>query len=120
MLYLPVKILANLEKISEKIGNKITLTMYGIKLMAVILHKHPEVYGYIKFGRYVPKDSVDICCLVQVGDGKELANTTINSCETKSFSDIYKELHDSVDLLRKRKNKDQVKKMNIIYYIPTL
>ncbi len=88
--------------------------------MAIILKRHPEVYGFIRFGRYVPKDNVDICCLVQVGDGKELANTTIKSCENKSFSEISKELKTSVALLRERKNKAQLKKMNLLYLLPTL
>lgn len=109
-----------LAQISSQINDKITLTIYAIKLMAVILKKHPEVYGFIKFGRYLPKDNVDICCLVQVGDGKELANTTIKNCENKSFTEISKELKESVALLRQKKNKDQNKKMNILYYVPTL
>ncbi|MCQ2816337.1 MAG: 2-oxo acid dehydrogenase subunit E2 [archaeon] len=114
------KVVPYLEKISAEIGDKITLTIYTIKLMAIILKKHPEVYGFIRLGRYFPKETVDICCLVQVGGGKELANTTIIGCESKSFSEISKELKNSVALLRERKNKDQVKKMNIFKYIPTL
>ena len=67
----------------------------------------------------MPKEGVDICCLVQVGDGKELANTTIKNCENKSFVDISRELKENVALLRKRKNKDQVKKMNLMKMFPT-
>lgn len=114
------KIEPYLEKISKELNDKITLTIYGIKLMAIILKRHPEIYGFIKFGRYNPKESVDCCCLVQVGDGKELANTTISECETKDFAEISKELKDSVKKLREKKNKIQNKKMKILWYIPTL
>ncbi len=70
--------------------------------------------------QFVPKDSVDICCLVAIGDGEDLANTTIRSCETKDFKQIIEDLKDSVDKLRKRKNESHNKKMSIVKFLPTL
>ena len=87
--------------------------------MSVIMKKYPAVYGYIKFGRYEPKEGMDICCLVNVGQGNELANTTIKNCEKKNMKEITGELMDNVKLLRERKNKDQNKKMNLYRLIPT-
>jgi hypothetical protein len=113
------KIIPYLKEKSEKIKRHITPTIFTVKLMAIILKKYPEVYGYIKFGVYDTKDGVDICCLVQVGDGKELANTTIKDCDKKNFQQITDELVDSVKLLRARKNKDQNFKMKIFKFIPT-
>ena len=85
------KIIPYLKKKSEEIGVHLTPTIFSIKLMSIILKKYPEVYGYIKCGRYDTKEGVDICCLVEVGDGKELANTTIADCEKKNFIEITKE-----------------------------
>jgi pyruvate/2-oxoglutarate dehydrogenase complex dihydrolipoamide acyltransferase (E2) component len=113
------KIIPYLKEKSEKINRHITPTIFTVKLMAIILKKYPEVYGYIKFGVYDTKDGVDICCLVQVGDGKELANTTIIDCDKKNFQQITDELVDNVKLLRARKNKDQNFKMKIFKFIPT-
>ena len=113
------KIIPYLKEKSEKIKRHITPTIFTVKLMAIILKKYPEVYGYIKFGIYDTKEGVDICCLVQVGDGKELANTTITDCDKKNFIQITDELVDSVKLLRERKNKDQNFKMKIFKFIPT-
>ena len=113
------KIVPYLKKKSEQIKENITPTIFTIKLMAIILKKYPEVYGYIKFGRYEPKDGIDICCIVQVGEGSELANATISNCEKKSFKDITKELNDSVKILRARKNKDQNIKMTMFRFVPT-
>lgn len=45
------KIEPYLLKKSEEIGEKITITTFIIKLVAMVLKKYPEVYGYIKFGR---------------------------------------------------------------------
>jgi len=113
------KIIPYLKKKSEEIKVHLTPTIFAVKLMSIILKKYPEVYGYIKFGRYDTKEGVDICCLVEVGDGKELANTTIANCETKNFVQITNELTQSVKLLRERKNKDQNFKMNVFKFIPT-
>jgi pyruvate/2-oxoglutarate dehydrogenase complex dihydrolipoamide acyltransferase (E2) component len=67
-----------------------------------------------------PKDNVDICCLVAVGDGNDLANTTIRKAETKDLKQICNELKDAVDKLRARKSVEHNKKMNIVNILPTL
>lgn len=36
---------------SKETGEKITLTIYSIKLMSIVLKKYPEIYGFIKFGK---------------------------------------------------------------------
>ena len=113
------KIIPYLKQKSEEIGVHLTPTIFAVKLMSIILKKYPEVYGFIKFGRYDTKEGVDICCLVEVGDGKELANTTITNCEQKDFVEITNELNKSVKLLRERKNKDQNFKMKIFKFVPT-
>ena len=40
-----------LEKKSKEVGDKITLTMYAIKLMSIVLKKYPEINGYINLGK---------------------------------------------------------------------
>ena len=116
------KIIPYLEKKSEELkdlNEHYKVTTFTIKLMSLVLKKYPAVYGYIKFGRYEPKEGIDICCLVNVGEGKELANTTIKNCETKTLKEIHMELNTSAKLLKERKNKDQNKKMNLYRLIPT-
>ncbi len=41
-----------LEK-SKEIGDKITLTVYIIKLLSIVLNKYPQMQGYIKFGKVI-------------------------------------------------------------------
>ena len=116
------KIIPYLEKKSEElkdIGEHYKVTTFAIKLMSIVLKKYPAVHGYIKFGRYEPKEGVDICCLVNVGEGKELANTTIKNCECKTMKEIHIELRNNANLLKERKNKDQNTKMNLYKLIPT-
>jgi hypothetical protein len=40
-----------LEEQSKLINDKITITVYVIKLLSIVLKKYPELYGYIKFGK---------------------------------------------------------------------
>ena len=47
------KIVLYLMKKSEEIKENITPTIFAIKLMAIILKKYPEIYGYIKFGNII-------------------------------------------------------------------
>ena len=68
--------------------------------MLIVLKKYLAVHGYIKFGRYEPKEGVDICCLVNVGEGKELANTTIKNCECKTMKEIHIEFRNNANLLK--------------------
>ena len=116
------KIMPYLEKKSEELkelNEHYKVTTFTIKLLSLILKRYPAVSGYIKFGRYEPKEGIDICCLVNVGKGQELANTTIKNCEEKTLKEIHIELNQSATLLKERKNKDQNKKMNLYRLIPT-
>ena len=38
---------------SKEIGEKITLTVYIIKLLSIVLNKYPQMQGYIKFGKVI-------------------------------------------------------------------
>ena len=97
------KIIPYLEKKSEELkdlNEHYKVTTFVIKLLSIVLKKYPAVYGYIKFGRYEPKEGVDICCLVNVGEGKELANTTIKNCENKTMREIHIELKNNATTLK--------------------
>ena len=93
------KILPYLKKKEEEIKVHLTPTIFTIKLMSIILKKYPEVYGYIKFGIYDTKEGVDICCLVEVGGGKELANTLscTQSCIAKNHNRILSLIRKSLE-----------------------
>lgn len=45
------KIEPYLEQKSKEIGDKITMTIYAIKLMSIVLKKYPEINGYINYGK---------------------------------------------------------------------
>ena len=47
-----------LEEQSKLLNEKITITVYVIKLLSIVLKKYPELYGFIKFGKV--KEAVNI------------------------------------------------------------
>lgn len=40
------------------------------------------------FGRYVPYDTVDVTCLMDVENGKDLAAVLVDNVDKKTFEDI--------------------------------
>jgi hypothetical protein len=42
-----------LEELSKEIGEKITITIFVIKLIALAMRKYPDFFGYIKFGKVI-------------------------------------------------------------------
>lgn len=66
-----------------------TLTHICIKSVAVILdvgRKHMN--GKIAFGKFIPFDTVDVSCLVNVGNGDDLASVLVTDADKKSFEEI--------------------------------
>lgn len=109
-----------LETISKETGEKVTLTVYVIKLMSILLKKFPELYGYIKFGKFLNKEGVDICCVVGSEDEKVLMETTITNAERKDFKEINKDLNNSVDNTSNKQNKQHNKNISAFSLLPTL
>lgn len=107
-----------LETLSKKLGKKITFTLYSIKLLAIVISKLPEINSFIKYGLINKKVGVDLCCLVAIGDGDDLANAVVRSSDVKSVEKIHDELNDSVKKLRSRKNEEHNKKNNIALAVP--
>jgi hypothetical protein len=108
-----------LNKKSEEAGEKITLTIYAIKLLALIINKYPNLNSYIKFGKVNEKKGVDICCLVQIADGEDLANTVIRNAEKKNFKEIINDLKANVKKYRTKTDDNHNKRMKIIDILPT-
>ena len=109
-----------LEKLSAKINVKVTLTIFSIKLVSIVLSKFEIMNSYIKFGKINTKSNIDIACAISIGDGNDLANCLIKSCEQKSIKEIIDEIHDSSKKLREKKNEDHLVKGRLSQYFPNL
>jgi len=59
-----------LDKLSEKIGKKITWTLFTTKVIGMVIKKYPEMNHAIKFGKMSDRGTIDISLIVNVKEGK--------------------------------------------------
>lgn len=67
----------------------VTITHICIKAAAQALNAgRNNVNGKIVFGKFIPFDTVDVSCLVDVGGGQDLASILVENADKKSFEEI--------------------------------
>ncbi len=86
------QILAYVEHLRATSGEKVTLTSLVGKAAALALRKVPSLNGYLRFGRYVPHDTVDISFLVSLQGGRNLAKAKLRRVDEKPVVAIAREL----------------------------
>lgn len=59
-----------LDKLSEKIGKKITWTLFTTKVIGMVINKYPEINSAIKFGKLTGRGTIDLSLLVNIKEGK--------------------------------------------------
>jgi hypothetical protein len=59
-----------LDKLSEKIGKKITWTLFVTKVVAMVVNKYPDINHTIKYGKLCDRGTVDFGLLVNIREGK--------------------------------------------------
>ena len=65
------------------------MTHIAIKTMAMILDAGRDTLnGKIIFDKYVPYETVAVTCLVEIGEGNDLAAITIDNCDKMTTVEI--------------------------------
>lgn len=59
-----------LDNLNNKVGKKITWTLFTTKVFALCIQKFPEINNAIKFGKLTNRGTIDISLLVNVKEGK--------------------------------------------------
>lgn len=75
------KALAFIEQKRSQTGSRITITHLVGKAVALALQKAEGLNGRILLGRFIKNKTVDICFLVSLEGGKNLAPKTINNID---------------------------------------
>jgi pyruvate/2-oxoglutarate dehydrogenase complex dihydrolipoamide acyltransferase (E2) component len=129
--------LAYVAKLRETSGEKITLTHLVGKIIALTIAQHPEVNGFVSYGRLMLRDTVDIFFQVAFFDdevGKtgpresrnrsteskkaNLAGAKIREVDKKSVVDIARELREKAEAIRSRGDGDTVKSASMMSNVP--
>jgi pyruvate/2-oxoglutarate dehydrogenase complex dihydrolipoamide acyltransferase (E2) component len=129
--------LTYIAKLRETSGEKITLTHLVGKIIALTIAQHPEVNGFVSYGRLMLRDTVDIFFQVAFFDdevGKtgpresrnrsteskkaNLAGAKIREVDKKSVVDIARELREKAEAIRSRGDGDTVKSASMMSNVP--
>jgi pyruvate/2-oxoglutarate dehydrogenase complex dihydrolipoamide acyltransferase (E2) component len=99
------KALAYIEYLRQQHDEKITITHFVGRAIGEALHRTPSLNGYIRFGRYIPHDTVSISFLVAIDNGRNLGNTKITDVQKKKIVELSKELRSGALSIRKGTDK---------------
>jgi len=111
--------LAYVEHLRQTSGERVTITHLVGKACAMALAKSPGLNGIIRFGRYVPHDTVDLSFLVALEEGKNLAKAKIENFDQKSVVDVCKELRALADKLYRGEDEQFNKSQGPLKLLPT-
>lgn len=106
-------------KKEKETGKKISVTLFWIKVVAEVFNNLPECNEIIRFGLKAKRTDVDMGILVNVGDGKDLANMTMRDIPNRTFADLSDELYREADVFKKEKNVEYNKSKSILRLLPT-
>ncbi|MBU0528293.1 2-oxo acid dehydrogenase subunit E2 [bacterium] len=103
----------------RKSGNKITMTSIITSAVARSLaFDAPEMNCFVRRGRVVPRDYIDVMVSVLIQGGQEMSAVKIESAHTKTVLEIAKELKEKAADARKGTEEASMKNKYILSKIP--
>jgi len=99
-----------IQKLREKTGQRITFSHFAGKAVAETLNRHPQMNCVLRWGKLYPRKTVDVFFQVACdGQDENLSRMTVRSEETKSITDISKEMEDRVRAIREKRDQSYTK-----------
>jgi len=108
------------EDYTKKNGIKVGLTTFLIKLAGKILKKFSEINGNIVFGKYIPKQNADVCCLVATNNGEESDILTIRDADSLKLEEISHLIEKKKKTIENKTDKQYNRRLFIANLLPTL
>ncbi len=112
-------VLKYLAFLQEKTGEKVTMTHFAGRAIAEAMHRTPAINGFIRLGRFVPHNGVDVSFLVALEEGGNLANVKIKDAANKKVIDFARELRSVAHSLRKGEDEEFKKSQSTLRWMPT-
>ncbi len=113
------EVLRYLEQARESTGERVTLTAFVGKAVAAALAAEPSLNGRIRFGRYIPHETVDVAFLVAFDDGGDLARVKVEHVDEKSTVEIARELARGAGRLRHGQDEQFEKSRRALRILPS-
>lgn len=108
-----------LEHLRETTGTKVTITHLVGRAVGAALAQAPTLNGRIRFGKYVPHESVDISFLVVLEDGKNLAKAKVERIDQKSCVQVAEDVREQAGRLRRGEDEAFKKSQGPLHWMPT-
>jgi pyruvate/2-oxoglutarate dehydrogenase complex dihydrolipoamide acyltransferase (E2) component len=103
----------------RKSGNKITMTSIVTSAVARSLaFNAPEMNCFVRRGRVIPRDYIDVMVSVLIQGGQEMSAVKIESAHTKTVSEIAKELKEKAAEARKGTEDSSMNNKYVLSKIP--
>jgi hypothetical protein len=103
----------------EKQGLKITLTHIVVKAIGEVLKAAPDINGKIVLGKYIPFDHANVCTLVDVQDGKDLAFFLVEDVDKLTIEDIAEDIDRKGRKIKTMKDEHYQARTNAMKYLPS-
>ena len=106
-------------EVREATGEKVTMTHFVGKAVAMALAAAPGLNGRIRFNKFIPHETVDIAYLVVLEGGSDLAKAKISELDKKPLVAVAQELRALAESLRAGKDKEFESSKNLLKLLPT-
>lgn len=100
--------------------NRPTITHYVVKACGEVLKENPELNGKLIFGKFLPYETCDISCLVNIDDGNDVGMMLVKDVPSKSIMEIAEEIRSRGQSIRPKDGDDNHKKrMGLLKILPS-
>ena len=100
-------------------GLKITLThIFMLALARGLREEAPEINSYVRRGRIIQRDSVDISLTVLLGSGQQLTSVKITGADRLSLRELSVRLQADIQRARKGQSTEAKRAKNLVVRIP--
>ncbi|CAD8173292.1 unnamed protein product [Paramecium pentaurelia] len=97
----------------------VTLTHICIRAVAECINvSRKKICGKIVFGKFVEFPTVDISCLVNIGEGDDLAALLVQNADQKNFEDIAEYINGKAKLAKQGKDEEHQQRSGLLKYLP--
>jgi pyruvate dehydrogenase E2 component (dihydrolipoamide acetyltransferase) len=90
-----------------------------VKACGEVLRQNPELNGKLIFGKFLPYDSCDVCCLVNIDDGNDVGMMLVKDVPSKTVMQIAQEIKERASKIRpKDGDETHRKRMGLLKLLP--
>ncbi|CAK66235.1 unnamed protein product (macronuclear) [Paramecium tetraurelia] len=99
--------------------SRVTLTHICIRAVAeCISATRKKICGKIVFGKFVEFPTIDVSCLVNIGEGDDLAALLVQNADKKTFEDIAEYINGKAKMTKQGKDEEHQQRSGMLRFFP--